>query len=243
MVEPVAQDDHSTISVEDMDQEIAGNLLSNDTIAGDGSLFLRFVNGIRVGDKGTDTIQGTYGTFTFNTDGSYVYTLDASNPAVMALAPGESLKETLNYKISDGTGDTDFGYFTLEITGPNQRPTAVTDNLGMAVGDDVLVGNILLNDTDADGDGLQVSFIGEDPPLTYIPNDGSMVSYQGEYGTITIGRDGNFVYDINETDPDVLALAPGEAVVESFTYKIWDGGVTNSADQDNIYIRISADEV
>jgi autoaggregation protein RapA/B/C len=243
MVKPVADNDYSVISVQDIDQTISGNLLANDVNPDGGALFLRFVNGIRVGDKGTDTIQGTYGTFTFRSDGTYDYVLDTSDPAVMALAPGEKLTESLNYKISDGTGETDFGLFALEITGPNQRPTAVQDNFTMAVGDDLITGNILLNDTDPDGGTLQVSFIGEDSPLTYIANDGGTVSYQGEHGTITIGRDGDFSYDVDETDPDVMALAPGETLMEHFVYKIWDGGVTNSADQDNIFIRISADDI
>lgn len=241
MVKPVAGDDYATISVQDVDQQIAGSLLLNDTDPDNGALYLRFVNDIRVGDKGTDTIVGTYGTFTFNADGTYTYELDATDPDVLALAPGETLTEQLSYKISDGNGETDVGLFTLEITGPNQHPTATQDNFAVGVADDTLVGNVLLNDTDPEDDALQVSFIGQDSPLTYIPNDGSTVAYEGEYGTITIGRDGNFVYDIDETDAAVLALAPGETLAEIFTYKIWDGGVTNSADQDRIIITIGAD--
>lgn len=245
MVKPIAGNDYAAISTSDEDQSVTGNLLANDTNPSGGALYLRFVNGIRVGDKGTDTIQGTYGTFKFKADGTYVYTLDSDNPAVLALAPGETLQESLNYKISDGSGNTDFALFKLAITGPapNEKPTAVMDTYSMLVGDDILTGDILLNDHDPDGDPLQVSFIGSGSPLTYIPNDGGTVSFAGEYGTITIGRDGNFVYDIDEADPDVVALAPGAYLMESFTYKIWDGQDTNSADQDNIYIRINPDEI
>jgi autoaggregation protein RapA/B/C len=245
MAKPVAADDHATISVDDPDQVVAGNLLTNDVDPDGGSLFLRFVNGIRVGDKGTDTIPGTYGTFKFNKDGSFTYTLDTSNPAVAALQPGETLKESLNYKISDGTGETDFGLFTLDITGPapNQEPKANFDQYALGVSTDEISGNILINDTDPDGDALQVSFIGEGSPLTYIPNDGGTVSYAGQYGTITVGRDGNFTYDVDETNAAVQALDEGETLSEFFTYKIWDGQDINSADQDHISIVIQGDGI
>jgi autoaggregation protein RapA/B/C len=250
MAKPVAADDHATISVDDPDQKVTGNLLSNDVDPDGGSLFLRFVNGIRVGDKGTDTIAGTYGTFKFNKDGSFTYTLDTSNPAVAALQPGETLKESLNYKISDGSGETDFGLFRLDITGPvageppNQVPKANLDLYALGVSTDEISGNILNNDTDPDGDTLQVSFIGKDgSPLLYIPNDGGTVTFDGKYGSITIGRDGNFTYDVDETDPDVIALDPGEQLSDFFTYKIWDGQDTNSADQDHVTIVIQGDGI
>jgi autoaggregation protein RapA/B/C len=245
MVKPVAGDDYAKIYVQDADHKITGNLLLNDVDPDGGSLFLRFVNGIRVGDKGTDTIVGTYGTFKFNKDGTFTYTLDTSNPAVVGLAPGETLKESLNYKISDGNGETDFGLFTLEIAGPNLRPTATNDfySLDLDLGG-TITGNVLDNDTDPEGSDLVASFIGEAPGLTYIPDDGSTVSYDGEYGTITIGRDGNFTYDVDETDPAVVALlTTGGTLTESLTYKIYDGAPTNSADQGDIYISITADTI
>lgn len=245
MAKPVAGDDFSTISVDDPDLAITGNLLVNDVDPDGGTLFLRFVNGIRVGDKGTDTIVGTYGTFKFNKDGTFTYTLDPTNPAVAALQPGETLTESLNYKISDGNGETDYALFRVEIAGPapNQEPKANFDQYEFTESSDIVSGNILINDTDPDGDPLQVSFIGEGSPLTYIPNDGSTVSYVGQYGTITIGRDGNFTYDIDETNPDVIALGDGEFLSEFFTYKIWDGQTDSSADQDNILIRIIGDDL
>lgn len=243
MAKPIAGDDFATISTDDPDLVITGNLLSNDHDPDGGALFLRFVNGIRVGDKGVDTITGTYGTFKFNKDGTFIYTLDATNPAVQALAPGETLRESLNYKISDGSGGTDYALFTLEITEPNHEPKANVDRYALGASSDVISGNVLINDTDPDGDDLVVSFIGEGSPLTYIPDDGGAVTYQGRYGAITIGRDGAFTYDIDEDNPAVAALQPGQHLAEYFTYKIWDGQSTNSADQDHIIITINGDGI
>jgi VCBS repeat-containing protein len=50
-----------------------------------------------------------------NADGSYTYTLNASNAAVNGLDDGETLTDTFNYTASDGrrrvvdAGDHDFG--------------------------------------------------------------------------------------------------------------------------------------
>lgn len=239
MTRPHATDDLAKISVLDSDGKIAGNLLTNDTDADGDHLFLRFVDGIRVGDKGVNTIQGTYGTFTFNADGSFVYTLNTSDPAVQALQHNQTLTESLNYKISDGHGGTDFGLFTLVIDGPNAKPTAVDDHYALDVaGGTNLSNNVLTNDTDPDHDPLQTSFIGSGSPLTYIPNDGSDVTYQGKYGSITIGRDGSFVYTADETKVDA-ALSSSSHVVEHFVYKIYDGQLTHSADQGDIYIDLT----
>ncbi|MDR3471997.1 MAG: Ig-like domain-containing protein [Devosia sp.] len=239
MTKPIAQDDYAKISVEDVDGKITGNLLANDSDPASDPLYLRFVDGIRVGDKGVDTIQGTYGTFTFKADGTFIYTLDTSNPAVQALQPGQTLSESLNYKVSDGHGQTDFGLFSLEITGPNLRPSAVDDHYALDLGGSTTFSsNVLANDTDANGDTLQTSFIGASSPLTYIPNDGSDVVFQGQYGTISIGRDGSFVYTADAAKVDA-ALATSDHVVEHFEYKIWDGEPIHSADQADIYIDLT----
>jgi len=202
---PHAGDDGAKINVLTLDHQISGNLLSNDADAAGNPIFLRFVDGVRVGDKGVDTIAGTYGTFTFHADGTYTYVLDLDNPAVQSLQHGQTLTENLNYKISDGLGDTDFGLFKLVIDGPNQRPVANDDHVAADLtgnaSADTITGNVLANDTDADGDKLQTAFIGTESPLNYIRH-GSEVTLQGEYGSISIGRDGNFIYHVGRHPAD-----------------------------------------
>ena len=239
MTKPYARNDFAKIGVLDSDGKIGGNLLSNDTPADSNPLYLRFVDGIRVGDKGVDTIQGTYGTFTFNADGTFVYALDPTNSAVQALQHGQTLSEHLNYKVSDGSGNTDFGLFNLVIDGPNQQPAAVDDHYALNLGASTTFSdNVLSNDTDSDSDTVRASFIGSVSPLTYIPNNGGDVSYQGQYGTITIGRDGSFVYTADEAKVDA-ALASSDHVTEHFVYKIWDGQLVGSSDQADIYIDLT----
>ena len=134
MTRPHAHNDIAKIGVLDPTGTVTGNLLSNDASTDGNPLYLRFVDGIRVGAKGVDTIQGTYGTFTFSPDGSFVYKLDPTNTAVQTLQHGQTLAEHLNYKVSDGAGSTDFAVFNLVIDGPNARPVATDDHYALNLG-------------------------------------------------------------------------------------------------------------
>ncbi|MBW6421353.1 ExeM/NucH family extracellular endonuclease [Rhizobium sp. XQZ8] len=127
MTRPVAVDDDFSMNVKK--QIFKGNLLKNDYDVDGDDVFLRFFDGVRVGDKGVPTVDGTYGTFTFDANGKFTYELDLDNPAVAGLGKGEALIEKATYKISDGHGDTDVGYFSLVINGRNDAPviTSATD--------------------------------------------------------------------------------------------------------------------
>ncbi|NUT76972.1 DUF4347 domain-containing protein [Pseudomonas sp. C1C7] len=52
----------------------------------------------------------------------------------------------------------------------------------------------------------------------------------GLYGTLTIGADGSFIYDVDSTNADVQALQQGQTLTEFFTYRITDTkGLTDTA--------------
>ncbi|WP_188112268.1 VCBS domain-containing protein, partial [Aquimarina sp. RZ0] len=62
----------------------------------------------------------TYGFITVNSDGSYIYTLDPLNPAVISLAAGSILIDTIPYTLIDtidNTGDTDTANLIITING------------------------------------------------------------------------------------------------------------------------------
>jgi autoaggregation protein RapA/B/C len=237
VAKPIARDDYGRIGVADANHAVSGNLLANDSSPGGSPIYLRFVDGIRIGDKGADTIQGTYGTFTFKPDGSYVYTLDTSNAAVLALQHGQTLTEQFDYKISNGAGGTDVGLLDVAIVGPNLRPVAVSDHFALDLSNGgTVTSNVLTNDSDADGDKLQASFIGSGSPLTYIPNNSNDVTFAGKYGSISIGRDGDFVYTV---DPTKVAGLGNTDATEHFVYKIWDGQKIDSSSQADIYIDLT----
>ena len=108
----------------------------------------------------------------------------------------------------------------------NEAPVANDDTI--VFNEDGLLdsrtGNLLDNDTDADGDALTVtdlSFNGV--PATEELNTVDDVEYnfvsEGEFGTLFFNEDGSYLYQFND---DVDFLAFGEQVSDEFEYNIID---------------------
>lgn len=246
MTRPSAEKDTNSIYVNDADGIVTGNLLEND-IKGDGdTLYLRFLDGVRIAESGkyvNNTVVGDYGTFTIYSDGSYTYDLDETNPAVMALTSGQRLVEQMTYKIIDNKGLTDVSSLTLEILGPNTAPTAVDDHFAVADPEvsNSVSGNLLANDLDESVASLEVARAGHDG-LSFVPGNGSL-TVEGVYGTLEIARDGSFTYTVNLEDPDYVALN-GATAVEEFDYRVRDeafGEVpnSNSTDYGHLYVTVN----
>ena len=77
---------------------------------------------------------GTYGQLTLNANGSYTYV--ANQAAADALDAGDSVTDTFNYTVSDGTA-TDIGTITITVLGINDDPVAQND-VGVIVEDGTL---------------------------------------------------------------------------------------------------------
>ncbi len=58
------------------------------------------------------------------------------------------------------------------------------------------------------------------PKLNQASNGSTITA---KYGTLTIGADGTYTYDVNELSPALIALPQGSTVSETFTYTISDG--------------------
>ncbi|PDV85066.1 hypothetical protein CO652_28390 [Rhizobium sp. H4] len=211
---PVASDDYLSASENDV---ISGDLLANDVAGASGHMALSFFDGERVVAKQSGQvtdIAGEYGTFHVMADGSYTYTLNEA--AKQDFRDGMTLRETIGYKMSDGAGNTDFGYFTLDIHGATSPPVAVDDAFSFREGG-VMAGNVLAND-----------IAGEAGHLFLRSAEGASVSADrstdvaGEFGIFHFSADGSFTYDL---DPAVKAsLNDGEHVTEKLEYyKISDG--------------------
>ena len=206
---PVAVADAATV-VEDAQPAIAaGNVLTNDTDA-DGDTLVVTTAGISA---------LAYGTLEMEADGTFLYTLDGTGPAVDALDAGEALTDTFSYTVSDGHGGTASGALTVTIDGTTdpRAPVAVDD--AATVKEDSapnpVSGNVLTNDTDADGDTLSVT------------NSGTFTL---SYGVLVIHADGTYTYTLDNTNPTVDALDDGQTLTDTFSYAISDGnGGTASA--------------
>ena len=181
---------------------MTGNVLVNDSDP-DG-------NSLSVTNAGTFTTN--YGTLVINADGSYSYTLDNSNPQVNALNDGQHLTDSFTYQISDGHGGSAQATLTVTINGStdNHPPVAVDD--AASVKEDAapnpVTGNVLVNDSDPDGNSLSVTNAG-----TFTTN----------YGTLVINADGSYSYTLDNSNPQVNALNDGQHLTDSFTYQISDG--------------------
>ncbi len=134
---PVARDDSAVASDQVAAPQTSGNVLPNDSDI-DGADALH-VSGIRTGAEAGSGISGVpgqplkglYGTLVINADGSYSYTIDLSNPQVLAAAGlGQVLQDVFTYTVADRAGATDQAELVihLEITSPF-IPAPGDDNL------------------------------------------------------------------------------------------------------------------
>ncbi|WP_064685075.1 Ig-like domain-containing protein [Rhizobium bangladeshense] len=215
-----ATDDSATFQETDV---ISGNLLSNDS-SDNGHLFLRAFDGASVGAKSgmsqITEIQGEYGTFFVKPDGSYTYVL--SDAAKIGFSNGELLQEKVSYKISDGSGHTDVGLFTLNIQGVTQvKPIAVDDTYDFTEGQPI-GGNVLDNDIAGDNGKM---FLRQFLSTKVDAAADAVTDVAGTYGTFHVKSDGTFTYDLTAD------LDAGVTYTEVLRYyKISDGeGNTDTA--------------
>ena len=124
---PTATDNANSVT-EDSSLTTAGNVISDNDGSGidtdpDGdSLTVSAVDGI--GASVGVALTSTFGDIVINSDGSYIYTLDNSNPTVAALDVGEILLETFDYTVNDGEGGSSTATLTITIIGSNDAPVA-----------------------------------------------------------------------------------------------------------------------
>ena len=195
---------------------VNADLLYND-IDPDSNLSITAVDG-DTANLGT-AIAGSYGgQFTVNADGSWHFdpVTDFDD-----LAPGETIATSVVYTVSDGSSETASASLLVVVRGgANLVPTAVDDS-GRAYGDGQSFGNrdLLLNDSDPDGDTLGITAVGSAADNVANANVGEATAGSNG-GEFTIRADGLWGFDPG-TDFD--ALVPGETRDTSVAYTISDG--------------------
>ncbi|WP_233749455.1 Ig-like domain-containing protein [Ferrimonas balearica] len=121
------------------------------------------------GDRVTATLvtSAQYGQLTLNRDGSFRYQHDG----------GEQSQDQFEYRINDGELDSDVVTVTLNILGINDAPQAADDQASTQEDQPVTV-DVLVNDSDPDGDALTVTLI-QSPKLgsASVTSDGR-INYQ-----------------------------------------------------------------
>ncbi|MBP9868343.1 MAG: type I secretion C-terminal target domain-containing protein, partial [Alphaproteobacteria bacterium] len=115
------------------------------------------------------------------------------------------------FKATDSDGDAASGTITVSVK--DDAPIAVNDTRTVLSSQDVVTGNVTVNDTvGADSPGYtvkSVTFAG----VTYaVPVSGN-INVTGAYGVLTIGSDGSYSYDVS---------TPSAGGTDVFAYKILD---------------------
>jgi hypothetical protein len=184
------------------------------------------------GDTLTVTTTGTFATsnggqVTLNANGTFTY--DPSG-AFESLAVGDTDTDSFSYTLDDGNGGTDTATVTLEISGANDDPEAIDDDV-VTDEDSPVLGNVLADngngaDSDIDGDTLTVASAG-----TFATSKG---------GQVTLNADGTFTYDPNGA---FESLNNGDADTDSFSYTISDGNGGTDTATVNIVINGVTDQV
>lgn len=122
--------------------------------------------------------------------------------------------DQVTYTIVDNAGGLSSALLSVNVLAVNDAPTAVADSYSVAEGATLNLGKtagVLRNDTDIDGDDLSALLV-------------SGVSH----GSLTLNADGSLVYQHDG----------GEARLDSFTYRVYDG--SNYSETVTVVITITA---
>ncbi|MCH1985554.1 retention module-containing protein [Achromobacter xylosoxidans] len=188
---------------------VRGNLLINDSDPDGDPLSLVSINGRPMTPNGVAVTGSNGGTFIVQPDGSYVF---VPGTGFQHLPEGQTTTTTISYVVTDPSGATSTATVEVTVVGVND-PAQITaakpgDDAGTVKEDEVSTANGKLNVVDAD-DG-QSFFV-------------AVADRAGVHGTFSIDANGNWVYNLNQADPRVQALAVGEKLTETFTVTTADG--------------------
>ena len=177
------------------------------------------------------SLNGTYGTFTFNAvNGQWTYTLDNSRAATQALNVGSAVTDTLTVTSLDGT---DSENIVVNIVGRNDAAVISGTTSGSVIeagsanagGTPSVSGT--LTDTDVDN-----------PVNTFTAVAAPTASANG-YGTFTMTAGGTWTYTVNNANAAVNALNNGQTLPDSFVVTSADGtqqtiSITINGANDNV---------
>ena len=155
---------------------------------------------------------GTYGSITWDADGSVSYQLNRTSSEVSELLPFQFLTESFVYTVFDGTASAD-GQVSITIRNDQTAgPATESDSLSVSTHFVRAHSNLLANDD-------------ENPTGTL-----SLVSINGfanspattGFGTIRWDATGEIEYVVDRDNPAVAGLLPGQSLTESLYYLAQD---------------------
>jgi Domain of unknown function (DUF4347)/Bacterial Ig domain/Bacterial cadherin-like domain/Extended Signal Peptide of Type V secretion system len=209
---PVAQDDVEAVLADatHSDSVLTNNGNGADTDPNGNPLSVVQVN-LTGFTAGTPFALPSGALLTMNANGTYVYD---TNGAFAGLADGATTVDSFSYTVTDGQGGNDTATVSVTVTGvaSNHDPVATDDSFTIDEDGMSTLGDLLANDSDADGD-----------PLTLV-----LDAWTGSNGGEISGDDSGNLYFIPGAAFDDLAV--GQSRDTSFTYTLWDAqGASDTA--------------
>ncbi len=151
----------------------------------------------------TAVTQGTSGSVTLNADDTITYIPNANFHGT----------DTFTYTVSDGNGGADTATVTVTVTPVNDAPVAA-DDAALAAEDTPTAIEVKANDSDVDGDSLDVTAV-----------------TQGS-GTVTLNADDTITYtpgaNFNGTDTFTYTLSDGNGGTDTATVVVTVGGANDA---------------
>ena len=159
----------------------------------------------------TGNTDPSNGTVTINADGTYTYTP----------APDFVGEDTFTYRICDNGNPAlcDTTTVTIQVVDGTDNMTTAVDDAYYGFPDADIVGNVLDNDTDPEGDNQTVD-------TAVSPSNGP------SNGSVVLNADGTFTYTPNA----------GYTGTDSFVYEIFDAGSPVARDTATVYISIDPND-
>lgn len=217
--------------------EAHGNVLDNDTdidsehsvLKVDGVSFQKDEDTAVNGIVGAD-LEGAYGTLVLQANGDYTYTLHNDSEAVQRLQKGQVELEVFHYTVVDEYGAPAIQTLTITVHGTNDQPFITTpenDNTGTVIEQGVgyeqaeSAINGTLTADDVDDEAVLEWNLQPKGSQAVEQQDGATV-INGQYGWLTLQKDGNWTYRLDNGRPATQALKNGDKPEEIFTARVQD---------------------
>ena len=185
---------------------LRGAVTENDrsTSSASGTVMVTDVDGATI--TAQTSVDGTYGSFSIETDGTWTYTLDNTRPATNVLAEGATETDSFPIAASDGSTAT----IRIRVMGGNDAAVIVG----------TLTGSVTEDDTSAQRATGTVTVTDVDGTNAVRQN----LNIAGVYGTLAITSSGGvWIYTLDNTRPATNALAEGATETDTLTILAADG--------------------
>jgi len=131
-------------------------------------------------------VAGAHGTLVVAPDGGYSYTIDPTDPVLVALGPGATVQDRFTYTVRDQDGATSTTTLVVTIIGVNEAPTAPTVSVVVpgdaSFGDDSARITDVPPPTDADQPSQDLTVI-----VTGVPDPANGQFVRGDGTPVVVG--------------------------------------------------------